>query len=70
MPKQRALDLRAEGLWVLWGQLPEHCRKEAVVIFARLIAQATQATASQSPSQTPMQTQIQTPTPTQDGSEE
>ena len=42
MSKQRALDLRGEGLWALWEQLPERCRKEAVVIWARLIAQATQ----------------------------
>jgi len=66
MPKQRALDLRAEGLWVLWGQLPEHCRKEAVVILARLIAQAARAAASQSQSQS----QSPTPSPTQEGSEE
>lgn len=42
MPKQRALDLRGEELWMLWERLPERCRKEAVVIWARLIAQAAQ----------------------------
>jgi hypothetical protein len=43
MPKQRALDLRSEGLFSLWRQLPEHCRKEAVAIWARLIARAAQS---------------------------
>lgn len=43
MPKQRALDLRGEGLFSLWRQLPEHCRKDAIAIWARLIAKAAQS---------------------------
>lgn len=43
MPKQRALDLRGDGLFALWRQLPEWSRRDAIVIWARLIARAVQS---------------------------
>jgi hypothetical protein len=43
MPKQRALDLRGEGLFSLWRRLPEPCRQEAIAIWARMIARAAQS---------------------------
>ena len=43
MPKQRMLDLRREGLFALWQRMPERTRQEAVGLWARLIAQAAQA---------------------------
>lgn len=43
MPKQRALDLRGEGLFSLWRQLPERCRRDAIAVWARLIARAAQS---------------------------
>ena len=42
MSKQRALDLRGDGLATLWKRLPEHCRREAVTVWARLLAAAAQ----------------------------
>ena len=42
MPKQRVLDLRGEGLFSLWKQLPERCRKDVIEVWARLIARAAQ----------------------------
>ena len=42
MPKQRVLDLRGEGILALWKQLPERCRKDAIEVWARLIARAAQ----------------------------
>ena len=42
MPKQRVLDLRGEGLFALWRQLPERCRKDVIAVWARLIARAAQ----------------------------
>lgn len=40
MQKQRSLDLRGDGLATLWKQLPEPCRREAVTVWARLVAAA------------------------------
>lgn len=42
MPKQRVLDLRGEGLFALWKQLPERCRRDVVEVWARLISRAAQ----------------------------
>jgi len=43
MPKQRALDLHGEGRLALWERLPDHCRREAIAILARLIGRAAQS---------------------------
>jgi len=40
MPRQILLDLRGEGLRVLWTRLPERSRREAVAIWTQLIASA------------------------------
>jgi hypothetical protein len=40
MPRQIPLDLRGDGLRVLWRRLPERCRREAVAIWMQLIASA------------------------------
>ena len=42
MSKQRTLDLRGEALNSLWNLLPEEARKDAITIWARLIAKAAQ----------------------------
>ena len=43
MPRQRTLNFDSEQVGALWKQLPEGCRKEAVAIWARVIALAVQA---------------------------
>src|SRR6266508_1620372 len=43
MPRQRTLNFTGKQLGVLWKQLPERCRKEAVAIWARVIALTVQA---------------------------
>lgn len=45
MLKQMPLDLelRGERLEALWRQMPERCRKDALEILARFIAEAAQA---------------------------
>lgn len=40
MPRQIPLDLDGEGLRRLWNQLPEHCRRDAIAIWTRLIGRA------------------------------
>jgi len=45
MPRQRTLNFTGKQLGVLWKQLPERCRKEAVAIWARVIALTVQASA-------------------------
>lgn len=42
MARQRTLDFRREGLAGLWNRLPERSRREALAIYARLIARAAQ----------------------------
>lgn len=43
MPRQISLDLRRERLGALWKRLPERCRREAVALWAQLIARAAQS---------------------------
>ncbi len=45
MARQRTLDLGGEKLGTLWKQLPERCRREAIAIWARVIALAVAASA-------------------------
>jgi hypothetical protein len=42
MPKQTCLDLRGEGLAMLWWRLPERARRAVLEQYARLIARAAQ----------------------------
>jgi hypothetical protein len=42
MSTQRSLDLRGDGLANLWKRLPERCRREAIDVWARVIAAAAQ----------------------------
>lgn len=44
MPKQTEFDLVADGLAALWTRLPEPPRREAVAMWARLIACASRVT--------------------------
>jgi hypothetical protein len=40
MPRQISLDLRNDQLRGLWSRLPDGCRRQAVAIWAQLIASA------------------------------
>jgi hypothetical protein len=42
MARQRSLDFGTEPLAVIWKQVPERCRKQAVALWAQLIAAAAQ----------------------------
>jgi hypothetical protein len=42
MSKQRTLDFGGERLWAVWHHLSERSRKEAITVWARLIAAAAQ----------------------------
>jgi hypothetical protein len=42
MVRQRSLDLGGERLAAIWKQVPERCRKEAVALWAQLIAACAQ----------------------------
>ena len=43
MARQRLLDLGGDRLAAMWKELPERCRKEAVALWAQLIAALAQA---------------------------
>ncbi len=47
MPRQRTLDFGGEKLGALWKQFPERCRREAIAVWARVIALAAQAHAKE-----------------------
>ena len=40
MPRQKTLHFGGEQPGALWTQLPERCRKDAVAVWARVIAMA------------------------------
>lgn len=42
MVRQRSLDFSGEQLAAIWKQVPKRCRKQTVVLWARLIAAAAQ----------------------------
>jgi hypothetical protein len=42
MERQRSLDLGGERLAAIWKRLPERSRKQAIALWAQLIAAAAQ----------------------------
>ncbi len=42
MARQRTLDFGGERLAAIWKQVPERCQKQAVALWAQLIAAAAQ----------------------------
>jgi len=47
MVRQRSLDFGTERLATIWKQVPERCRKEALALWAQLIAAAVQRRSKQ-----------------------
>lgn len=46
MVRQRLLDLGGEQFAAIWKQIPERCRKEALALWAQLIAASAQRRSS------------------------